>query len=72
MASYDWYVHWFSFEPVTTSYDRFFCGFLQFQFGYLAISFYGRPVTVTVFPKIAKKPDWTRLLSTNSMRLARS
>jgi hypothetical protein len=38
---------------------------MTFQFGYLAISFYGRPVTVTVFPKIVKKPDWTGLLSAN-------
>jgi hypothetical protein len=63
-TNYDRYMHWSLFEPVMTGYDRFFCSFYQFQFGYLAISFYGKPVTVTVFPKIAKKrtgPDFKAL-----------
>ena len=42
-----------------TGYDQFFFSFYQFQFGYLAIPFYGKLVTVTVFQNLAKKPDQT-------------
>jgi hypothetical protein len=31
----------------------------------LAIAFYGGPVTVMVFPKIAKKPDFKALVAAN-------